>query len=700
MPGGLLQIASSGIQDKYLTKNPEITFFKKTYRRYTNFSRELIEVNIENFPDFGDEFFINVPTYGDLIHRSFLKVDIPKLNLDDSYITNENFKTIKNNRLANILNQENLWKHEYDKMVLFSNIQISYYTKLKVLLQSQDVSFDTIQKKSFNERNLNSSSLDDIVFSIDEDIKDKIDIISYVNNLNKQFGNEDNNSTNVITYETFTKNITTLYNNNLKQLKYYHSNYIYQKKEYQKMAKGKLNYSWVKNLGHHYFSNNEFELNGEQIERYSNDYFNIYQSHHLKDEYIKNYDELIGNIDSINNFDSEKENNSLLIPNIFWFNRNSSFSLPLVSMKHSNAQYNFRINNLENLICFEDFEYEFKEVCEYILPLKDHILIDETAKSLFDSNSNISESDIEKISFLKNERIYIYQFKHITSELLALKFKNLTSLQINSLFTSFSSDGTVITLEDWIKFRLNPLDYSSELNSLSREVNYYNHHEFIDTNILRNKIGTPKIRIFLEYIYLDELERFKFAKNNLEYIVSFPHETISDLNNEAFFSFNLNLNRPTKEIFWFLRPNLLKNGFNKYSQKNPNLYNQYYFNNKIIEESSVYLQDDVLIDFKFGENQYLYTTKYEKLNRIGKKEDSNFYYYTFSLYPESDQPSGTANFSIIKSKNILFELNSSFLKSYYNQKININQQEVEFVLINTSYSLLTFSKGRAKKIIY
>lgn len=29
MPGGLLQIASSGIQDRYLTKNPEITFLKK-----------------------------------------------------------------------------------------------------------------------------------------------------------------------------------------------------------------------------------------------------------------------------------------------------------------------------------------------------------------------------------------------------------------------------------------------------------------------------------------------------------------------------------------------------------------------------------------------------------------------------------------------------------------------------------------------
>ena len=46
MPGGLLQIASSGIQDIYLTKNPEITFFKKIYRRHTNFSIESLWMTI------------------------------------------------------------------------------------------------------------------------------------------------------------------------------------------------------------------------------------------------------------------------------------------------------------------------------------------------------------------------------------------------------------------------------------------------------------------------------------------------------------------------------------------------------------------------------------------------------------------------------------------------------------------------------
>ena len=44
MPGGLLQLASSGVQDKYLTYMPEITFFKSVYRRHTTFSLESKEI--------------------------------------------------------------------------------------------------------------------------------------------------------------------------------------------------------------------------------------------------------------------------------------------------------------------------------------------------------------------------------------------------------------------------------------------------------------------------------------------------------------------------------------------------------------------------------------------------------------------------------------------------------------------------------
>ena len=38
---------ATGAQDVYLTGNPQITFFKSVYRRYTNFSMECIEQTMQ-----------------------------------------------------------------------------------------------------------------------------------------------------------------------------------------------------------------------------------------------------------------------------------------------------------------------------------------------------------------------------------------------------------------------------------------------------------------------------------------------------------------------------------------------------------------------------------------------------------------------------------------------------------------------------
>ena len=38
MGGGLIQLVAYGAQDIYITGNPQITFFKAVYKRYTNFA--------------------------------------------------------------------------------------------------------------------------------------------------------------------------------------------------------------------------------------------------------------------------------------------------------------------------------------------------------------------------------------------------------------------------------------------------------------------------------------------------------------------------------------------------------------------------------------------------------------------------------------------------------------------------------------
>ena len=72
----------------------------------------------------------------------------------------------------------------------------------------------------------------------------------------------------------------------------------------------------------------------------------------------------------------------------------------------------------------------------------------------------------------------------------------------------------------------------------------------------------------------------------------------------------------------------------------------------------------------------------------------------FSLFPENDQPSGSVNFSVIKGKSIQIKLNEQFLEEYYDTKINLNSQNLELVVINRSFNLLKFSKGKGGSVFY
>ena len=703
MPGGLLQIASSGVQDIYLTKDPEITFFKKVYRRHTNFSMQTNEITIEQVPNFGNDFFINIPPNGDLLYRCFFEVTIPKLNIDDSSIKNQEYLNIKSSNLKTIEIEKNKWKREYDELTKFSNIQINFYRELNILLKSQDITFQSILNKTLIEKNTYSYEFETIIFTLEESLVSKMNIIDYIINLNKKFGTVNNNLT--ITYATFVNDIKTLYGNNIKQLKYYHSNYIYNKKKYDNLNTGSVKYAWINNLGHHYFNNFELEIDGRVIESYSSDYFNIYQSHHIKEDQKDNYNEMIGNTDKLNTLDSIKNNSKLYIPLIFWFNRNSSLALPLISMTNSNVKINVRINSLKNILYFEDYEYEYNNLLKYELSFKDHVKQSHelTVKSIDSTNSQINESDFKEVKLLPKEKLYVYHFKYITKQLLILKYQTLTTTQIDKLFASYSVDENKMTLNDWINFRINsPNDSDTDIQQISKYLNYYQYPGYIDYNIFSNKVGYP------EYIFLDEVERFKFAKNNLEYVINIPNQITTDIKNTTLFSTDINLLKPTKDLIWFIRPTTSINGLTNYSYKNPNLYNQSLYSNldkandisgNIIDSFVLMIQDNELINFKYGENYYIYATKYNKLNYVDSK-DSIYYYFSFSLFPENDQPSGSVNFSAIKGKSIQIKLNENFMKEYYNSKINIDSQNLELIIINRSYNLLKFSKGKGSSVFY
>ena len=80
MGGGLMQLVAYGAQDVYLTGNPQITFWKVTYRRHTNFAMESIEQTFNGQADFGRRVTCTISRNGDLAYRTYLQVTMPEIN--------------------------------------------------------------------------------------------------------------------------------------------------------------------------------------------------------------------------------------------------------------------------------------------------------------------------------------------------------------------------------------------------------------------------------------------------------------------------------------------------------------------------------------------------------------------------------------------------------------------------------------------
>ena len=88
MGGGLMQLVAYGAQDVYLTGNPQITFWKVTYRRHTNFAMESIEQTFNGQADFGRRVQCTVSRNGDLAYRTYLQVTLPEVNQADGGSSN------------------------------------------------------------------------------------------------------------------------------------------------------------------------------------------------------------------------------------------------------------------------------------------------------------------------------------------------------------------------------------------------------------------------------------------------------------------------------------------------------------------------------------------------------------------------------------------------------------------------------------
>ena len=97
MTASLLQLVAIGSEDNYFIGNPQISYFKQIYMRYTNFSIERLQIYNEsnrkiNISEDNTYIFKINTEYGDLLRSLYLQLKLPEIFCPEGY----QFRWIKN----------------------------------------------------------------------------------------------------------------------------------------------------------------------------------------------------------------------------------------------------------------------------------------------------------------------------------------------------------------------------------------------------------------------------------------------------------------------------------------------------------------------------------------------------------------------------------------------------------------------------
>ena len=85
MPAGEIILVAYGEENIVLSENPQISFFKIVYRRYTNFSIETVQVNFLYDTNFGKKYTVEIGKVGDLLHKMWLVLELPDIPIIYDY---------------------------------------------------------------------------------------------------------------------------------------------------------------------------------------------------------------------------------------------------------------------------------------------------------------------------------------------------------------------------------------------------------------------------------------------------------------------------------------------------------------------------------------------------------------------------------------------------------------------------------------
>lgn len=190
--------------------------------------------------------------------------------------------------------------------------------------------------------------------------------------------------------------------------------------------------------------------------------------------------------------------------------------------------------------------------------------------------------------------------------------------------------------------------------------------------------------LMIEYIFLDVLERKRFAQSAHEYLIETTEQLeISNISHTKNI-ITLNLFGPTKELFWFAQKTDYLNDNSFYKKHN--------FKYDTDDNKNPFKTSKLLLTgktkFDFFEPQYFDTL--QPFTHHTSNPSTGLNMYSFCFFPEEHQPSSTCNFGKIDESKLVFDIDESMF-SYKLSDIDPNVIDDD-ITIDTTVNIKIYSK--------
>jgi hypothetical protein len=659
MAGGLIQVASYGSQDLTLTGNPQITYFKIVFRRYTNFGISTVELAFDNPVDFDSVSTITIPNNGDLLTKTTLKIKLPAFDLTNlnNQITSE-FDTDKQiadlqkyyiyydfflnfiNKLSNIVNTFFSQSNNNYKSITYIQDLKNYI--LKFMSQADYQQFFTIvnfflyngvEPQQIDLQNKYTNTFTNAsLFSLQSDV------LIYI---------YENYSENDYSWEMF----QFLINANMEILTKL-NNVIYDKLINTFSSSNIVSMGWIEKIGIFIIKKIEMFIGSNLITSMSSNYIDVYGQLNYKN--VEVYNKLIGKDPKINNPVMKNDDKYLYIPIPFWFQNNFGYSIPLIALQFGNIDIKFDFRDFISCVFFDIpnvSSFTNETIREKIIDL------------IYSKSINIFKSQLEitlLVDYAFLDSIERKKFAQSSHEYLITQVQEIVFTDVSPSVSNFE------------------LDFFHCCKSMFWFANQY---KYINNIAGKNLYGKYSINPYKPEYTITNKNYINFLNMlyNPHTLFNLDHfiEGLDVINTSPINNINYNSDIYTSTVL-----------------------NNNYFNYEItpFESSEITLGGQTLVSQSSGYFNYL-----QPYNYYLNSPNIGINTYSFSLNPTESQPAGSCNLSRIPKTSIKFKIinpDNNLKNVDTNQNYNVvdnlssnNLNNYQIFIIVENYNILRFLGG-------